>query len=369
MSSDGRLLVNGSYADGSTPETLVNLYVELKHEERGDWYGVQVVAYDHESQKHKVRRLFSNSYGGSAGGFCDWETLSSANFQKKWRLKRGKQPDVGGKRAATHPEQFFEPETATTKKFKKAMDDGVSEFLCPITQELPVDPVMAEDGRVYERGAIEEWLHQDDDDEAKSPHTNEPMGKKLLPALQVKNLIATMIKSGAISGDKCVAWTRKLEQERVVDSLRRQAEAGEASAMCCLSDCYGHGVHGLTRDLLLKKHWAQRAADLEDPRGLALLGMWYLNHCNSAEWTAGLIKLTQAAMLGSELACYQLARHHNEAVHKRSLSLEAQYSRNDTAQAAYWLEKMKGAPIKSGCTDTMRASAAEMVAAAAAAAE
>ena len=31
----------------------------------------------------------------------------------------------------------------------------------------------------------------------KSPHTNAPMGKKLLPALQVKNMIETMVKSGA----------------------------------------------------------------------------------------------------------------------------------------------------------------------------
>ena len=29
------------------------------------------------------------------------------------------------------------------------------EYLCPITRELPVDPVMAEDGRIYERSAIE----------------------------------------------------------------------------------------------------------------------------------------------------------------------------------------------------------------------
>ena len=43
-------------------------------------------------------------------------------------------------------------------KFKKTVDDSASEFLCPITQELPIDPVTAEDGRVYERQAIETWL-------------------------------------------------------------------------------------------------------------------------------------------------------------------------------------------------------------------
>ena len=43
----------------------------------------------------------------------------------------------------------------------KAMDDSAAEFCCPITQELPIDPVTAEDGRVYERSAIEETFTQD----------------------------------------------------------------------------------------------------------------------------------------------------------------------------------------------------------------
>ena len=75
-----------------------------------------------------------------------------------------------------------EPATEQANKFKKLVDDSASEFLCPITQELPIDPVIAEDGRVYERSAIVEWLERNE----KSPHTNEPMGKKLLPALQVR---------------------------------------------------------------------------------------------------------------------------------------------------------------------------------------
>ena len=65
---------------------------------------------------------------------------------------------------------------------RQAIDQSADEFLCPITQELPVDPVIAEDGHIYERSAIGQWLARSD----KSPHTNQPMGKSLLPALQVK---------------------------------------------------------------------------------------------------------------------------------------------------------------------------------------
>ena len=122
-----------------------------------------------------------------------------------------------GKRKAAEAD----PETEQANKLRsvcKAMDDSAAEFCCPITQELPIDPVTAEDGRVYERSAIEEWLEKNE----KSPHTNEPMGKKLLPALQVKNMIASMVKSGALSGDKCAAWTQKLEQEKKVEEVRQR---------------------------------------------------------------------------------------------------------------------------------------------------
>ena len=80
--------------------------------------------------------------------------------------------------------------------------------------------------REYERSASEEWLERNE----KSPHTNEPMGKKLLPALQVKNVIASMVASGALSGDKCEAWTKKLEQEKMVVDMRAKADAGDVEA-------------------------------------------------------------------------------------------------------------------------------------------
>ena len=73
--------------------------------------------------------------------------------------------------------------SAETKRFKSAIEDSAAEFVCPITQELPLDPVMAADGRVYERSAIEEWIAKGN---GKSPSTNEKMGTKLLPALQVR---------------------------------------------------------------------------------------------------------------------------------------------------------------------------------------
>ena len=115
-----------------------------------------------------------------------------------------------------------EPATEQISKLKKTIDEGAEELLCPITQELPIDPVTAEDGRVYERSAITEWLQQNE----KSPHTNEPMGKQLLPATQVKNLISGMVRSGAITGDKAGAWTKcSRKRRRSRRCGRRRSEA------------------------------------------------------------------------------------------------------------------------------------------------
>ena len=88
-------------------------------------------------------------------------------------------------------------ETDETNKYKSALDNLADEFICPITSELPLDPVTAEDGRVYERSAIQEWFATRAEARVKSPITNELMGKRLFPAVQVRNNIKMMVESGA----------------------------------------------------------------------------------------------------------------------------------------------------------------------------
>ena len=253
---------------------------------------------------------------------------------------------------AERKRKAVEPATEQASKFKKTVDDSASEILCPITQELPLDPVIAEDGRVYERSAIEEWLEKNE----KSPHTNEPMGKRLLPALQVKNMIAALVKSGALSGDKCAAWTQKLEQEKEVEEMRRKAEAGDAGAMATLAEVYRDGVNGLKKDLVAGFGWSKRAADLDNPRGITLIGTAYLDGKGTAQnISTGLVKLGQAAALGSEHACYVLAWiYHGGECHVAK----------DPTQVRYWVAKMRRAAgnLKCHCDETFRATAASWAA-------
>ena len=105
------------------------------------------------------------------------------------------------KRAAKEGQE----ETQASKRYRQAIDEAVEEYVCPITAELPVDPVTAEDGRCYERHAIEEWFSRQPEAQVKSPVTNELMGKRLLPAVQVRNSLKRLVESGAISGSKADA--------------------------------------------------------------------------------------------------------------------------------------------------------------------
>ena len=62
-------------------------------------------------------------------------------------------------------------------------------LLCPITQEVMVEPVIASDGFTYERSAIERWLDMGPD--RRSPTTNAPLpSRTLVPNRHLASMIA-----------------------------------------------------------------------------------------------------------------------------------------------------------------------------------
>ena len=65
---------------------------------------------------------------------------------------------------------------------------ALANLVCPISQALPVDPVHAPDGNIYERECIEKHLST----QKISPITREPMTLDLRPARYVTNIIQDM---------------------------------------------------------------------------------------------------------------------------------------------------------------------------------
>ena len=198
---------------------------------------------------------------------------------------------------------------AVNKRYRQAIDEVAEEYVCPITAELPIDPVTAEDGRCYERCAIEEWFARQAQAQVKSPVTNEPMGKRLLPAVQVRNSLKRLVESGAISGSKADAWKKAMAEEAKVAAIREKAEGGDAQAMKWLGLAYGIGVHGLKPDLAQSFTWMQRAADLRNVYALTACGVAYLSGEGVARSISrGLPMIGLAASLGSEHACGMLGQ-------------------------------------------------------------
>lgn len=193
------------------------------------------------------------------------------------------------------------------KRCKSVMNSLADEYICPITQELPIEPVIAEDGKVYEKGAIEEWLGK----QQRSPITGLPMGTRLMPATQARNTIEQLVQSGAIEGEKAASWKKKLEGENKLKTLREKAEAGDADAMFSMYHAYTNSVakYGLTRDSRQARAWLERGARLQHPKCMATYGKYLLKGIGGEKLSAlGLVLLGQAASLGSDLAASLLGR-------------------------------------------------------------
>ena len=216
------------------------------------------------------------------------------------------------------------------KKMRESINGVAAELRCPITQELPFDPVIAEDGKIYERKAILEWFSKKD--RPISPSTGAVIGKKLLPAVQTKNTIEMLIKSGAIEGELATAWTEKLEQEKEVKEMRAKAEGGDGVAMCKLGYWYEYGLNGLAEDDVQARAWYERSAAARDPTGIAKLGECLLSGVGGpTDNVLGLVNATEAAYLGSDLAALILG----DAFFNGYNGLP-----KDPARARCWLEKV-----------------------------
>ena len=205
------------------------------------------------------------------------------------------------------------------------------EYLCPITRELPVDPVMAEDGRIYERSAIEKHIvtcqssssldsnssngDQQGDDvdnstnasssrQVTSPMSGRKMGPTLYDAVQARNTIHFLISSRTISSELIENWKRNKD----VHEATKGALVGDTSAMIDLASWYYYGCRGLSKDMAKSMEWYKNAANLGCTSAMVALSKHFLlvkgsQHYNQA---TGIYYLTEAANKGNASAALML---------------------------------------------------------------
>jgi U-box domain/Sel1 repeat len=214
---------------------------------------------------------------------------------------------------------------------KKAKKSIAADLTCPITLELPFDPVTAEDGRVYERAAIEQYFQTKRGAKIKSPMTNLLMGKKLIPALTIKNLIETSMENGDIEGDLANKWNERAQQKALVARVLKQAEQGDVAAMEDAGCSYEMGNDGFEQNEEKAFFWYDKARAQGSIRGMTEVAFMLLTGKGVAkDEKQGLVYLCLAAHKGSDWAAYHLGK---------SLA-NGQYDlKADRDEAVYWLQK------------------------------
>lgn len=84
-------------------------------------------------------------------------------------------------------------------------------YICPITQQVYFDPVLADDGNIYERDAIDEWLKE----KKTSPMTRERMTDKVVPVNFIKSLICEYLEKNPEMKDRQYFSTKDFKKYMV----------------------------------------------------------------------------------------------------------------------------------------------------------
>jgi len=231
-------------------------------------------------------------------------------------------------------------ERAGKRSKKEAKTALEHEYVCPITQELFVDPVTAEDGRVYERKAIIRAFNESHETTVmtvRSPMTNAPMGKQLYPAHQVKGALEALIDAGVLKGERVEAWKEVMLQKdkdrKKVNDLRRRSNEGDATATMQLGVAYDKGLYGLakcptTAFSMHKKATYSGCASAATRAGILLIK----GRGVPMDEDLAMRFLFCAAVLGSEHACEHMGYSYAEGVNG---------CEKDDAEALIWYSKMR----------------------------
>ena len=196
----------------------------------------------------------------------------------------------------------------------KDSDDLVMEdFYCPILLALPLNPVVAADGRIYERSEIEQHLKKNG---AKSPWTNLPMSSVTLHEVPdiFFTTLETKITNGQFQGEMADAWMKKWKaikkarkDKEDFDELLFRAEGGNVPAMEKVADCYQTGEYGVKIDHYEAFKWYDKANQAGSVIGKGNVGEMLVKGSGvKKNVLKGQREMFTAMMQGSDYAAYAL---------------------------------------------------------------
>lgn len=222
-------------------------------------------------------------------------------------------------------------------------DDLSEEYVCPITMELPIDPVLCADGRCYERSAIEEHIRRNGQNGmVRSPLTNVEISAQLFPATLVRNTLSRLIEQGVVNGERVDAWKAAHQQQendrKRFEGIKAAAEKGSACAMEDMGSVHEKGLYGQQKDDAKSYHWFLRGGRAGNAGSMTRAAICHVNGTGvKRNYVRGMCMAHQAAQMGSEHACSIIAMAH--AVGKWGME-------KDEAEAVYWYKRVGVSRVK-----------------------
>jgi U-box domain len=181
------------------------------------------------------------------------------------------------------------------------------DLVCPITLQLFLDPVFAEDGYLYEREAIQMHFQVNGNRSITSPLTRAEIGTKLTDAPQIRNHMEGLVEHGYIRGDDATLWKQRQQEKQQKDQLTKKAHEGDVEAMLEMATNYYNAESGFEENNELAFYWFDAARRAGNVIGMTEAGN--LLTCGvgvEPNVPQGMLYIGTAAGLGSRVAAFYL---------------------------------------------------------------
>ena len=144
-----------------------------------------------------------------------------------------------------------------SEKLTGILTSIAQDHICPLSLELMVDPVTAEDGHHYERKWVQKTIKAQGTN-LRSPMTSEIMGPKLLPSVRAANTIENLVNSGVIEKGLCESYDRN----KLIFDTEKGAVNGNIESVKLLASWCESGSHGFDKDSEKHKKLIEKAEGL-----------------------------------------------------------------------------------------------------------
>jgi len=104
------------------------------------------------------------------------DLLQSANLSLNDDVEKVLESNLKLREELSHRDAYVQSIVTEGNEVARGLYRGTEAFLCPITREIMVDPVICTDGHTYERQAIEQWFRS----HSRSPKTNQHLTSRML---------------------------------------------------------------------------------------------------------------------------------------------------------------------------------------------